>query len=386
MSNQETSPVRDVTDPLGTVVSPGVMEGQGAYNRNSRLQASGIEKALPFLATAAQKVALETGTQSLVVADYGCSQGANSLVPIKVAIRNLRPRLQNGRAISIFHVDQPLNDFNCLIEVLSSHPKRYSLDEPNVFPNVIGRSFYEQVLPSESVHLGWSSYAAIWLSRVPSLIADHIFPPCATGEVRVAFERQAAEDWQTFLSMRSREMRHGARLVVVLPTTRPRGSYTFTEFMNVANIVLREMVDDGAITAAERARMVLLSYPRRKDELLAPFGTDGQFQSLVVEECEAQLLPNPGWLDYQRDGDAEALARTQAAFFRAVFTPSLAAALDSIQQRNFADQLQERMVWRLTADPMPANTAVQTIVLAKSAPSEVTVRDQMVSDRPADAG
>ena len=134
------------------------------------------------------------------------------------------------------------------------------------------------------------------------------------------------------------------------------------------NTVLREMVDDGAITAAERARMVLPSYPRRKAELLAPFGTDGQFQSLVVEECEAQLLPNPAWLDYERDGDAEALARTQAAFFRAVFTPSLAAALDSIQQSDFADQLQERIGRRLTADPMPANTAVQTIVLAKTAP------------------
>jgi hypothetical protein len=54
MSNQEASPARDIAEPLGTVVSPGVMEGHGAYNRNSRLQASGIEKALPFLETAAQ--------------------------------------------------------------------------------------------------------------------------------------------------------------------------------------------------------------------------------------------------------------------------------------------------------------------------------------------
>lgn len=367
MLNHGASSARDIADPLGTVVSPGVMEGQGAYNRNSRLQASGIAKALPFLEAAVQKVALEAGTQPVVLADYGCSQGANSLLPMEVAIRNLRSRLQNGRAISVFHVDQPLNDFNCLIEVLSSHPKRYSIDEPDVFPNVIGKSFYEQVLPSDSLHLGWSSYAAIWLSRVPSLIPDHIFAPCATGEVRAAFERQAAEDWEKFLSMRAREMRTGARLVVVLPTTPPQGTYTFTEFMNAANTVLRKMVDDGAITAAERTRMVLLSYPRRKDELLAPFGRDGQFQSLIVEECEAELQPDPAWSDYQRDGDAEALARTQAAFFRAVFTPSLAAALDGIKQHDFAGELLERMVRLLTKNPMPANTAVQIIVLAKSA-------------------
>ena len=51
---------------------------------------------------------------------------------------------------------------------------------------------------------------------------------------------------------------------------------------------------------------------------------------------------------------------------RAAFTPYLAAAVDSIKQRDFADQLQERMVRLLTKGPVPANTAVQTIVLAKS--------------------
>ena len=87
----------------------------------------------------------------------------------------------------------------------------------------------------------------------------------------------------------------------------------------------------------------------------------------MVEECEAQLLSNPAWLDYQRDGNAEVLARTQAAFFRAAFTPSLAAALDGIKQGDFADQLQELMVRRLTKDPAPANAAVQIIVFAKLA-------------------
>src|ERR1700688_550480 len=142
MSNQGASSARDMPDPLETVVSPGVMEGQGAYNRNARLQTSGVAKALPLLERAAQKVVLGTGTEPVVLADYGCSQGANSLLPMEVAIRSWRPRLQTGRAISVFHVDQPSNDFNYLIQELSSHPKRYSLDQPNVFTNVVGRSFY----------------------------------------------------------------------------------------------------------------------------------------------------------------------------------------------------------------------------------------------------
>jgi hypothetical protein len=81
----------------------------------------------------------------------------------------------------VFHVDQPANDFNTLFEVLGTDPDRYGLGEPNVFPCAIGRSFYERVLPPESVHLGWSSYAAMWLSRIPTLIPGRLMPLRSAG-------------------------------------------------------------------------------------------------------------------------------------------------------------------------------------------------------------
>src|SRR5260370_10692658 len=56
-----------------------------------------------------------------------------------VAIRGLRNRIGPGCAISIFHIDQPSNDFATLFAVLEADPDRYVLDEPNVF--------YENVLP-----------------------------------------------------------------------------------------------------------------------------------------------------------------------------------------------------------------------------------------------
>ncbi len=365
MSNLSVSSAQYAEDPLASVVSPSVMAGNGAYNQDARLPANGIAKALPLWETAAQRAALDGGAEPVVLADYGCSEGGNSLLPMEIAIRSLRRRMPGDRPISIFHIDQPANDFNCLAGVLNSHPSRYSLSQPNIFTYMIGKSFYDQVLPASSVHLGWSSYAAIWLSRVPALIPDHIFAACAAGDARAAFERQGAEDWETFLSMRAREMRPGARLVVVLPTTPDSGRHTFAEFMNVANTALEEMVHDGVITAEERRYMVLLSYARRKEELLSPFTRDGQFHRLHVEACEIQPIADPVWLDYQRDGDQHALARGQARFFRAVFTPSLAAGLDGNRQAGFGEELQERMMRRLMKDPTPAESAVQTIVLAK---------------------
>jgi hypothetical protein len=134
-----------------------------------------------------------------------------------VAIENLRRRVGPDRAVSVFHIDQPSNDFNSMFRVLDGDPPRYALNEPNVFPCAIGRSFYENVLPPNSVHLGWCSYAAVWLSRVPALIPGHFIYFRAAGEVRAAFDRQAARDWEAFLTLRARELRSGGRLIVVLP-------------------------------------------------------------------------------------------------------------------------------------------------------------------------
>src|SRR4051812_33530680 len=107
-------------------------------------------------------------------------------------------------------------------------------------------------------------------------------------------------------------MRTSARLVVVLPGFADDQLSGFQKFMDHANAVLEEMVDEGAITPGERAGMVLGSYPRRKSELLAPFTKEGRFQNLVVEYCEISVLSDPIWDEHKEDGDTEALARKQA--------------------------------------------------------------------------
>ena len=351
----------------------GVMEGEGAYNRYAKLPAGGGALALPLLAKAVRCVELDTGDQPVVIADYGSSQGKNSMVPIQVAIRGLRHRLGRNRAISVFHVDQPSNDFNALFEVLDVDPDRYVLDEPNVFPAAIGRSFYESVLPPGSVHLGWCSYAAVWLSRIPALIPGHFISFRGTDAVRAEFERQASQDWEAFLSLRARELRAGSRLIVVLPARTDDGSSGFENIMDQANIVLAEMVADGAIMAEERVRMVLGAHPRRKRDLLAPFAEDGYFQHLTVEEVEMCKLPDAAWTDYEQNANKEALATKQALFFRSVFMPSLASALDRVRSgdaeaiRIFGDRLEAGLKRRLASEPSAMHSFVQAIVLAKQA-------------------
>ena len=349
----------------------GVMEGKGSYNKHAKHPAGGAALAMPLLEKAVQSLEVDPEEQPIVIADYGSSQGKNSLAPMLVAIQGLRKRIGSSRPISVFHIDQPSNDFATLFAVLHADPDRYVVDEPNVFPAAIGRSFYENVLPPGSVHLAWSSYAAVWLSRIPALIPGHFFYLFSTGSVRSEFERQSAKDWETFLSLRARELRPGGRLVVVLPALADDGSAGFEHIFQQANAVLTEMVADGAVTHEERSRMVIAAYPRRKRDLLAPFAANGKFQQLTVESCEMFELPDFAWTDYQRDGDKEALSSKHALFFRSIFVPSLASALvrvregDSEALATFSNQIEQRLKRRLAGQPTPMHSFVQSIVLAK---------------------
>ena len=81
------------------------------------------------------------------------------------------------------HTDLPGNDFSALFQTLANDPDSYLRDDPAVFPSAVGRSFYQQILPSRSVTLGWSSWAVQWLSRTPAHIPD---------QVQVAYSGDAA--------------------------------------------------------------------------------------------------------------------------------------------------------------------------------------------------
>jgi hypothetical protein len=84
------------------------MEGNGFYNRHSSLQAAGIASVLPLWQKVAKSVKIDDGP--LVVADYGSSQGRNSMVPMRVAIEALRGK------------DLPPNDFASLFKALLNDP------------------------------------------------------------------------------------------------------------------------------------------------------------------------------------------------------------------------------------------------------------------------
>ena len=347
--------MRPVSD-LPAFDRPAPMEGHGAYNRSSRVQAAGLAPAVPLLEQAARTVPLAAAAQPVVIADYGSSEGRNSLVPLALAISVLRERVGPERAISVVHTDMPDNDFTALFQTLAVHPNSYLRGDPAVFASAVGKSFYEQILPSGSVTLGWSSWAVQWLSRVPAPIPDQVQVAYSQDPAaQAAFARQAAEDWRSFLAHRGRELRAGGRLVVLTMAVDDAGNFGYRPLLEAMYAALMGLVEEGVVRAEEARRMVIPTVARSRADLVAPFVEDGCFAGLSIEQLEVFLSEDRIWAEFEDDGDAHAFGARWAAFSRASVFPTLAAGLDSGRSdpraAAFVDRLEAGVTARLAAAP-----------------------------------
>jgi hypothetical protein len=73
------------------------MEGGRAYAQHSRIPAAGGGLAIPLLEEAERRIALDAGDRPIAIADYGSSDGKNSLAPMRAAIAVLRGRVGQAR-------------------------------------------------------------------------------------------------------------------------------------------------------------------------------------------------------------------------------------------------------------------------------------------------
>lgn len=353
-----------------TPAAPAPTEGHGAYNRNTGVHAAGSSPAIPLLEEAARRVALADAPEPVTIADYGVSEGHTSLQPIAAAIRALRERMGAERAVSVVHTDLPTNDFGALFQRLESDPASYLRDDPACFASAVGRSFYRQVVPAASVTLGWSSWAVQWLSRTPCAIPDQVqvaYSRDATAHA--AFARQAAADWESFLTHRGSELRAGGRLVVLTMAQTDEGEFGYRPVLKAMYVSLLALVSAGLVRPEEARRMAIPTVGRSRAQFLAPFAATGAFAGLSVEHAEVFRGEDPIWADFQRDGDTIAYGARWAAFCRASVLPTLALALEggagNPRAGEFIGRMEEGMAARLSARPEPMLIPLASLVLAK---------------------
>ena len=324
-----------------------VMGGRGFYNAHSQLQHSAIQYGLPFLDRALAEVPLPHGNNPFVVADYGSSEGRNSMEVMSIIIRGLRGRASPSLPISIVHIDQPANDFSSLFMLLHSSPASYLRNSPGVFAYAAGGSFYERLFPDGHVNLGWSSIAVHWLSRLPAAVPDHISSGHAPRNILALFAEQARKDWECFLEHRAHELQAGGRLIVVAGSSDANGVYGGEPLYDVANGVLQDMVREGRLRGPEYERMTVPTYHRTVEEFVEPMLKGPLTRQLRVEAHSQITMPDPLWEECGRAGDIQTFAAKQTAWLRAWSEPSLFRHLDDDRDTNFRREVIEEFYGRV---------------------------------------
>jgi hypothetical protein len=351
------------------VVRPEPMDS-GSYTASSRLRAAGLPVAIKLFEDAADTVPLPKPPQPVVIADYGASTGHNSLLPICAAIAVLRKRTRPEHSILVAHTDVAENDFTVLFQTLDEDPDSYLKKDAASFASAIGRSFYHQILPSNSVHLGWSSWAIQWLGKVPAPVPDHLQVSYSADEsVKAAYARQAAIDWHEFVAFRGRELCPGGRLVVLTTAVGDDGEFGHRPLFRGMVAELADLVAQGLLTEDEHYRMCIPMVSRRAADFLSPFAPKGRFEQLEIEHLEVFDAEDRFWSQYRVDHDATAFGVQWAAFARASVFPTLASALDGGRTDprcgEFMERLEAGVAARMAAEPEEMQIPLAQVVLWK---------------------
>ena len=356
------------------VVRPEPVDSE-SYTAASRLQAAGLTRATEIFDDAAGAVPLPKPPQPIVLADYGAGTGHNSLLPIGAVISVLRKRTRPEHSVLVAHTDRPDNDFTALFRTLDDDPDSYLATDRATFASAVGRSFYHQILPSNSVHLGWSAWAVQWLSRVPAPILDRhlLVATCGDPQAQEAYAKQAARDWHEFVAFRGRELCPGGRLVVVTMGVGEDGEAGFAPLLAAMADALGELATAGLVTADEVARMCIPTVSRRAADFLAPFAPSGVFERLEVTHLEIVDAQDRFWTRYRADRNATQFGARWAGFARASTFSALLPALDGgpadPRVPQFYDRLEKGIAERLAAAPQQSQIPLAYVVLAKRAGS-----------------
>lgn len=356
--------------PESTIVVRPEPTDSATYTQSSRLQAAGLAHAIALFERAAEQVPLPTAPQPIVVADYGVANGHNSLKPLSAGIAVLRRRTRHDHAILVAHTDVPDNDFTTLFRTLADDPDSYLHTDAKSFASAIGRSFYEQIVPSNTVNLGWTSWATQWVSRIPCELHDHVHVAYSTDDAaRAAYAHQAALDWHDFVASRGRELAPDGRLVVLTLALDEDGTSGFKPLLDAIVGALADQARDGRLNEDELRRMAIPTFARSEKDFRAPFAPSGRFESLTIEHLEMFNAEDRFWARFQTDDDAEAFGAQWAAFARAALLPALASGLDGgagdPRAIEFVDRLEAAVAARLARAPEPMRIPLASVVLVK---------------------
>lgn len=326
-------------------------EGKTSYAINSLLQRTVISMVKPILEERIEELFCIFFPECLKIADLGCSAGPNTLLVVSEIIDIIQmTSLKLSRpppSLQAFLNDLPGNDFNTVFKSLPSFYKKMENEKGSKFGHcfisAMPGSFYGRLFPSNTLHFVHSSYALMWLSKVPKLVSE-------TGEalnkgnicvaktsppvVFKAYLEQFESDFTIFLKSRAEELVPGGRMVLTtMGSIKSDDPLTIWE---VVGLKLNDMVLEGIIEEEKLDSFNLPYYAPTMEEVEKVIKAEGSFSLHKLEafnmDWDAHIKKVNGGLDKQ------ARAAIMASDIRAVGESVLASqfgeeAMDSLFSR-----------------------------------------------------
>lgn len=301
------------------------MVGHGFYDSNSAPQFSAISYIFPWLDEAVDAVVLDDQTLTIGLADFGCSEGKNSVALMERLIAAYRKN--SDRPIQTIHSDLPTNDFSELFLRLS--PKDGAgFGDDSVFSSAVGGSMFDQLLPPNSVHFSTTFNAIGFLSKRPvEQLTGYILPngpskQSGVGHVSVSEKKVFADladaDLRAFAKARAAELVPGGKLLIQVFGAGDEFR-TCDGLYDVLNDAVLEAVAKGMISRNDYDQYYQPVYFRTLEELTRPFvNSDSDVAELyTLERSEFYEVPVPFVQDYEKSGDIAKYAAAYTNFFRA---------------------------------------------------------------------
>lgn len=313
------------------------MKGDGFYDQHSEVQEQFILSSNDLLEQAVEAFPLpQSGPVGL--ADLGCSEGKNSLMLMRKLTQLVRRR-SPAQLLMVTHNDLPANNFNGLFRHLYRDGDPYG---PGTWVQANATSFFQPIVPPETMHIECCYSAVHWMSQVPPVPdpSGVLFALMET-ESRQLLAEQAARDWEAFLLARRQELVPGGRLLIVSGGNRD-GDVAGLKMYRLLGQILQEL---------DHPPFVMPIYYRNEQEICQPLARCG----FKLEHFRIQQLTTPFAEKLKQDGDRQAYAKSATAFIRAWMEPLLA-------DTRIYDLMEERMA----ADPYGTEVANIQIVASFS--------------------
>lgn len=341
--------------------------GAGYYSDNTKGCYDVIKAASTLVLSSLDSMGVDK-SKPLVIADYGTADGGTSMPLMWDICEHVRSKCGDEPAIQVNYEDQPINDFKSLfmrLHGLIPGTKNFLQAFPNVFVTSNGTSFYQQCYPAGSVDLAFSATAMHWLTQKPCNLSDALHHTISNDvEAKAAYAKQAAADWECILLQRAKEMRAGARAVIVNFAVDENGYYlgnTDVKQSMWANMdrIWKAMGEEGRITPEEVTGASFINYYRTPEEFRAPFDDESspvRKAGLKLVTLETKIVRCPyreRWLS--EGGDAKAHAKrfipTTRTWSNSTYLSALGDHRSAEEKEAIVDEFFGRYEAEVAADP-----------------------------------